>query len=104
MKKLGRVIFCFAVLLCIQPAMAEDDMQDNSEEFSGRIDGVDLNARKLIVNDWVYRLALDLKVHGKAGLETDFALREGRFVKFEVSPETVNSNVPTIRDIWIADE
>lgn len=90
------VVSCFAL-----QATAEEGEELLGHSNQGQIDYVDLQVRDIVINDWQYKLALDLKVHGKQGLETDFALQQGRRIKFEVNPATLERGVSTITDIWI---
>jgi hypothetical protein len=71
------------------------------EESKGNIDAVDLNTRQIVINDWVYKLALDLKVHSSKGLETDFALKQGQAVTYGMDPASTQRNMQTITDIWL---
>lgn len=104
MRSYKKFVAILCLFLCAPLAFGEDDMEGKKVDFQGQIEGVDLNSRQLVVNDWVYRLALDLKVHGNGGLETDFALREGRRVKFEVNSTTINHGSPVITDIWLVED
>jgi len=71
------------------------------EEAKGNIDAVDLKTREIVINDWVYKLALDLKVHSSKGLETDFALKQGQAVTYGIDPTSIQRDVQTIVDIWL---
>lgn len=71
------------------------------EETKGQIDSVDLKTRAIVINDWVYKLALDLKVHSSKGLETDFALKQGQAVTYGIDPTSTQRDVQTIVDIWL---
>lgn len=74
------------------------------DDMNGRVDWVDLKTRTIVINDWTFRLALDLKVHGAKGLETDFALKEGQSVRYELDPKSLERNTRTIVDIWLLPE
>lgn len=91
------LVSCFAM-----QAVAEDDLFEQDDQ--GQIDYVDLKVRNIVIDDLQYRLALDLKVHGKRGLETDFALKQGSRVKYEVNPSTIGQGTTTITNIWILQE
>lgn len=71
------------------------------DDLNGQVDSVDLENRTIIINDWVFRLSLDLKVHGAKGLETDFALKRGQSVRYELDPKSLGRNTRTIVDIWL---
>ena len=93
------------VLLCswVNLGFGFDDSLD--EKTKNQIDWIDLKTREIVIDDWVYKLALDLKVHGAKGqLETDFALKQGQSVKYEVDPSSMERDVQTIVDIWLVQE
>lgn len=99
-----RIWFIVCVSLIASPVYAEVDLEGDADSAPvERIQDVDLMQRKIVIDEWTYKLALDLKVHGSNGLETDFALKEGRQVRFEVSPVDAGQ-FSTITDIWLVQE
>ena len=101
MLSIKRIVVLLCVSISAQVCFAADDMLMENDSRQGHIDAVDLNVRQIVVDDWVYHLALDLKVHGDQGLETDFALRQGRQIRYELNPATLGQNVTTIVDVWL---
>ncbi|MEH6357816.1 MAG: hypothetical protein V7745_02425 [Pseudomonadales bacterium] len=94
----------FGLVLCALATVVVAEDGGFGDSGSGQIDYVNLKQRNIVIDDWQYNLALTLRVHGKKGLETDFALRQGKQVKFEVNPVTVEQDVSTIVDVWLLQE
>jgi hypothetical protein len=99
MKNLLKAVLPLCLVFGGALAFAEEDEGTQVDDFQGRIDYVDLNKRRLVIDDWSYRLALDLKVYEQGRRETDFALKEGRQVKFEL-----NSRDSVITNIWLLEQ
>lgn len=99
---LKKIVFMLIVIFSISSiAHAQGILGGNGQ---GQIDFVDLNERKIIIGDWVFNLALDLKVYSKHGNETDFALKQGRQVKYEINPHTAEQGVTTIVNVWLLED
>ena len=103
MKFKNLFLSCAIVLAGVTgPLWADDeDGLDYDDDTRGTIDGIDLGKRTIIIDDWVYNLALNLKVHEGGKLATDFALRERVNVDFEIDPRTAEDRVQMITDIRI---
>lgn len=65
---------------------------------------MDLRNRRVVINDWAFKLAQNLKVSSKYGNESDFAVKEGEVVAFNIDPRTLSQEQQTVLKIEILPE
>lgn len=104
MEKLVGVLLV-ALMALANPAVNAEE-RESSDELSqqGVVDYVSLSNREIVIGDMVYRLALDMVVAGDETSNTEFALQEGRLVKFELDPINNESGDKVIRSVELIDD
>ena len=71
-----------------------------AEKQFGVIDSVDLQSNSLVIDDWYYTMALDMKVYDRRGDKVNrYYFKQGQKVQFTVNnPDT---ETPQLKAVWV---
>lgn len=104
MRKINRLVGVILCSMMFHAATTVADDHDDDLDQTGKIDVVNLEERRIVVGDLLYRLPVDLKIYGVRGAsETDYALKPGVEIRYQLEDENPRSGYPNISEIWILD-
>lgn len=104
MKKVLAMLVVSSLLGTGNMVFAEEFGEEEVGVEIKSLDEIFLEDRTVVIDDTVYKLSLGLVISGDQVSNTEFALKKGRLVKFELDPNSLNQDVRTISRIEFVDE